>query len=414
MKPGVLALAFAGACCLASSGWAAESLHLAQAVERSLAQNPSLSASRSDLDAVKALAARESMSPQFVLTGEFENFGGTGETSGTRSAEATLRLGRTIELGGKQKARRDLGNAQIAQQDNALALARISITSTTTSRFIAVLAEQERIALLAERIKLADRTRREVAGWVTAGRNPDSDLHTAEIALAEAKLAHTNALLKLKMAKMTLASSWGATRVDFGDVAGNIRTLPPVQSLEKLNERLPETLAFQNANLETGTLSAKKQLAVSSSTPDIDLSLGVRRLENNDHALVFAASIPLGTDSRARHAIAEANAQLVAAQSRRQAFESEASQLLFSTYQELIQARQEYELLSNSMIPKAKQALAVSQKGFQRGRFSFLILAQAQNTLFDLRKRSIDAAERYHTLYSGIERLTATEKDKQS
>ena len=70
-------------------------------------------------------------------------------------------------------------------------------------------------------------------------------------------------------------------------------------------------------------------------------------------------------------------------------------------------ARTEYEALRTRMLPKAEQALAVTRRGFEAGRFSFVSLAQAQRTLFDLRARSVEAAARYHTRLVEVERLTA-------
>ena len=70
-------------------------------------------------------------------------------------------------------------------------------------------------------------------------------------------------------------------------------------------------------------------------------------------------------------------------------------------------ARNEYEAVRTQMLPKADQALAFTRRGFEAGRFSFIALAQAQRTLFDLRKRSVDAAARYHTILVEVERLTA-------
>ena len=405
---GIIAMLFAMACCITSTGWATESLRLSEAVDRSLALSPVLGAARSDLVAVTSQAKKDGMSPQFVLTGELENFAGSGAHSGFRSTETTLRLGRVIELGGKKEARRALGAAQIAQQDNAVALTRINVASRTATRFIAVLAQQKRIEILEEKVRLANSIRREVAGWVTAARNPVSDLHAAEIALADAKLALETAKSRLQMTRITLAASWGSTRADFYDVIGDLHTFPPVESFEVLAQRLPASLAMQSASLETRTLTAQRQLAISSSKPDIDLSFGVRRLEEvNDHALVMSVSIPLGSKPRATLAITGASAQMEAARMRHEAYESETYQTLFATWNELAQARQEYEAVSASMIPKAEQALAVSRKGFNTGRFSFLSLAEAQGTLFSLRMRSIDAAERYHTLLVEIERLTA-------
>src|SRR3546814_1565647 len=59
-------------------------------------------------------------------------------------------------------------------------------------------------------------------------------------------------------------------------------------------------------------------------------------------------------------------------------------------------ARTEHDALLEEMVPKAEQAYALTQRGFEAGRFSFVTLTQAQRTLFELRERSVDAAARYH------------------
>src|SRR3546814_4511290 len=77
-------------------------------------------------------------------------------------------------------------------------------------------------------------------------------------------------------------------------------------------------------------------------TPDIDVSIGVRRLEAlDDQGLVMSVSVPLGSRPRASLAIAEADAQLAAVQLRREAQRAESRQALFALYQEMRHARTE-------------------------------------------------------------------------
>ena len=96
---------------------------------------------------------------------------------------------------------------------------------------------------------------------------------------------------------------------------------------------------------------------------------------------------------------------------RRDALRYERHQALFEKYQELGHARLEAETLRKKMIPKAEQAIAFTRRGFAEGRFSFIALAQAQKTLFELRERSTEAVARYHTLLVEVERLTAAAQD---
>lgn len=404
----LLVLAFASGCGVVPMGQAAEPLRLEEAVARSLASNPSLAAEAAELRAVQARAEREGLPTPYVAGVDLENVGGTGALSGVHSAETTVRLGRVIELGGKRAARQALGAAEIAQQRNVSDTARLDIASRTTARFIEVVADQQRLEFAQEQVKLAERTRREVATWVAAARNPESDLRAAEIAVVNAELEREHAEHELASARITLAASWGSFEPDFTAVAGDLRELPAVESFETLAARLPMTTAQRNALLEGETITAKRRVAEASAKPDINVSLGVRRLEAlNDQGLVMSVSVPLGSKPRASLGIAEADAQLAALESRRDAQRFESHQELFEKYQELKHARTEYEALRTKMLPKAEQAFAFTRRGFEAGRFSFVSLAQAQRTLFELRERSVEATVRYHTLLVEVERLTA-------
>jgi len=195
---------------------------------------------------------------------------------------------------------------------------------------------------------------------------------------------------------------------DFTSVIGNLNELPKVESIETLAARLSMTPAQRNGLLEAEAINARRRVAQASAKPDINVSLGVRRLEAlDDQGLMLSVSVPLGSKPRASLAIAEADAQLTALELRRDAQRTESYQALFEKYQELLHARTEYDALHTRMLPKAEQALAFTRRGFEAGRFSFVSLAQAQRTLFDLRARSVEAAARYHLRLVEVERLTA-------
>ncbi len=404
----LLALALAGACGIALPGHAAEPLRLEDAIARTIAANPALAAESAELDAARARARRDALPTPYVIGGDLENVAGSGSLGGVRSAETTLRVGRTIELGGKRAARTSLGDMEVARQQHAANTARLEIESRTRTRYIEVLADQARLQAAREQVVLAERTRREVAGWVAAARNPESDLRTAEIAVAEAELAREHAEHELASARLTLAASWGAFTPDFDHVDGDLAPLPPVEPFDTLAARLPASSAQRAARLDADRIAARRRLADASAKPDLQVSLGVRRLEVlDDQGLVMSVSVPLGSRQRAAFSIAEADAELAALEARREAERFERHQRLFKTYQELLHARTEHESLQTKMLPKAEQALAFTRRGFEAGRFSFVSVSQAQKTLFDLRRRSVDAAARYHILLIEVQRLAA-------
>ena len=407
-------LVLAAISCQPTSVQAAEPLRLEEAVARAVAASPALVAEVAQLQAVQARAEREALPAPYALGGELDNVAGTGSLSGVDSAEATLRISRVIELGGKRAARRALGQAEVGLQENLAEIVRVDLVSRTATRFIEVVVGQQRLAYAREQVEQANQTRAAVEAWVRAARNPESDLRAAEIAVAEAELAEEEAERELDSARVTLAASWGALEPDFAHAAGDLQKLPVIEPFETLGARLPMSPQQRASLLEAETIAARRHLARAAAKPDINLSLGVRRLEAfNEEGLVMSFSMPLGARSRAAHGIAEANAQLAALEARREADRLEPHPAFFGHYQEHLHARTEFEAYRDRMLPKAEEALQFTRRGFEAGRFSFAALALAQKALFDLRGRSLAAATHYHQALVEVERLTTVTQDIQ-
>jgi cobalt-zinc-cadmium efflux system outer membrane protein len=381
----------------------AQSLKLDQAVSRSLASAPLLQARSAELQATSERARRESLPAPYYLSADIENVAGGGALSGTDAAEVTLRVGRTLELGGKRAAREALGSAETSLREHELAVTRGAISDLATRRFIEVLADQHRLRLAQDIVALAEATRREVSRFVESARNAESDLRIAEISLADAELEREHAEHELASARVTLASTWGSWQPEFEQVDGELFSLPEAGSLARWQSRVADAPALRRRQLELGITGARRAVARASASPDVNLSLGVRRLEAfDDNGLVLGASLPLGNRSRSRLAQSAAEADAGALAGYQQDDLADTHQRLFESHQELIHARTEYTTVSQQMVPKAEQALALVQQGFERGRLPLTTLLQAQRSLFELRRRSVDAAARYHEILSGL------------
>src|SRR3546814_7376266 len=110
---------------------------------------------------------------------------------------------------------------------------------------------------------------------------------------------------------MTLAASWGAIQPDFTAVTGDLRELPPVESFEALVARLPMTPTQRDTLLQADTIAARRRVAVTSATPDIDVSIGVRRLEALDaQGLVMSVSAQLVSRPRDSLVISDADEKM--------------------------------------------------------------------------------------------------------
>ncbi|MBL8269937.1 TolC family protein, partial [Steroidobacter sp.] len=102
----------------------------------------------------------------------------------------------------------------------------------------------------------------------------------------------------------------------------------------------------------------------------------------------------------------EAQVRLSQNDALREAARLNARSALLSLYQEMTTAGARVETLRNEALPQAQVALDQTRGGYERGRFSFLELATAQEEVLALRSAAIDAAADFHRMLIEIERVT--------
>lgn len=392
----------------AGSSEPAGDLTLAGAVEAALAHNPDLAASAYDIRVAQARVLQAGLRPNPALTAEFENMAGSGAFRGIDALESTLSLSQVIELGDKRARRSE---AAAADRDLAAVEQRarqLDVLAEVTRRFVALLVAQERRALIGSTVELAHKTLEAISVRVQAARSPEAERSRARIVLMRAQLDLRQAETDLRSARHALAAMWGSTEPRFREAHAALFTLEEVRSFESLVdslERSPDFLRFASvARLR----EAELRLARAQARPDLSLSAGVRRLQDSgDHALVAGFSMPLAIFNRNQGGVREAEVQQARNGAERAAAFVRARATLFALYQTLGTARARLETLVTEAVPQAEAALAQTQYGYERGRFSFLELATAQQDLLALREAAIAAAADYHDAQTEIERLTS-------
>jgi cobalt-zinc-cadmium efflux system outer membrane protein len=211
----------------------------------------------------------------------------------------------------------------------------------------------------------------------------------------------------MRAARQGLAALWGSRLPEFTEASGDLLNLRPVLPLATVLaelERNPDYLRFAS---EARLRDAELRLARAQVRPNVVFGIGMRRYEaTNDSALVAGFSLPLPVANRNQGGIREAEMLRARSDADRQAALTRAHATVFGLYQELSATRVRAETLRNGALPEAQQALEQTQYGYERGRFSYLELATAQQELLDLRAAIIDAAADYHRLLAEIERLT--------
>lgn len=381
---------------------------LAQALDAALALNPELTASRYELNAAQAriVQAGKPLNPELSL--ELENFAGAGANEGTDSLETTLSFSQVVELGGKRDLRLSIAEADRDAVVLDVRAQQLDVLAEVTRKFIDVVVAQERVRYADENAGLAQKTLDAIASRVKAARSPVAEESRSRIALTRAQIEQQQAKLELETARGGLALSWGKSKPGFTSASADLFAFPPLAPFEDLAqkiERTPDILRFAN---EARMRDAELRLARAQTRPNIAFSLGVRNFrETGDNALVAGFSVPMALRDRNQGNIAEVRARGAQLDSQRQANMTRTLAALYALYREATAAKERALALRDQAIPQARDALAQTQYGYERGRFSYLELLTTQQDLLELNEAAIDAAADHHRLIAEVERLTS-------
>lgn len=382
-------------------------LTLDGAIAAALVRNPDLAAGGFTLRAADARVTQARLRPNPELSVDFENFAGSGAAAGTDVLESTLSLSQVVELGGKRRLRTDLALMDRELLGIERQAQELDVLAEVARRFIALAAAQDRVALASMTSAIAQRTHDAVAIRVQAARSPEAELSRASIALTRARVEVQQAESAMRAARQALAALWGSRQPEFIEASGDLLDLSPVRPLETVLAELEQNPDYLRYASEARLRDAEVRLARAQARPNIVFGLGMRRFEDRkDSALVAGFSIPLPVSDRNQGGIREAEMLRARTDAQKHAALTRAHAIVFGLYQELSATRVRVETLRGGALPEAQKALEQTQYGYERGRFSYLELATAQQELLDLRAAIIDAAADYHRLLAEIERLT--------
>jgi outer membrane protein, heavy metal efflux system len=169
-------------------------------------------------------------------------------------------------------------------------------------------------------------------------------------------------------------------------------------------EQSPDFLRFAS---EERLHEAELRLAATQRRADLTVGGGIRRLQSGgDFGLVASVSIPLFAGKRVDGAIKEAAARRDAVGAERQAALVRARANLYALHRQLTDAVGIVQSLEATDIPKMEEALEETVYAFERGRYSYLELVDAQREYLAVQAERIDASALAQMLAIEIERLT--------
>lgn len=381
-------------------------LTLDQALTRLLQQSPRLSSLVHEITARKYDAAQAGLRPNPEFSVEMENFAGSGQFSGTDSAETTVRLSQVLELGGKRARRHDVGRLDREAAEREYQIARADLLAETAERFFAALAAQQRVALAEEQAALTGEVLQTVEERIAAGKTPEIERIRFQALVSEARLRLQQARQELTTSRHALATLWGSAQADFSRVQGPFDEIHPIPEWPKVASLLDDSPQIDLQTTVIRRTDRVLSLERARRIPDLTVSLGVKNDQGSgDNALVAEISLPLPVFDRNRDAVAAARARRAKARNGALDARLQLQTELLEAWRKLRAAHSEIEMLREEIVPTAQQGFDGVVYGYQAGKFGFLDVLEAEKSLFEARSRYIEAAATYHRTASHAERL---------
>lgn len=394
--------------CLPTWAEPSPTLSLSSAINQALQGSPALASANASLVAAQGNERQAGAFSNPEIGFEAENLAGSGDYRGTDAAEYTYSISQKVELGGKRTSRRSVATAEREAFSKSAEGTRLDIIRDVTTAYGEVLAEQEKLKLAEARTNLAKDVLANVSQRVGAARDPLIYRNQADVAFATAKLDAQNTQRQLQFAKRKLAAMWGDALLT-----------QPLDSVVLTSATAPEPLDVYQARLAsnpdlqryTDLQSAKEaalRLEKAQNMPDPSFSLGVRDFRETGHqAMVAGVSLPIPVLNRNQGNVARAGAEITQAEQDGRQARLNAEQALHEAWLDWQSAHAEAAELQASIIPSAEEALKLSRQGYERGRFSFLEVLNAQRTLAEAEGQRITALQRQLNAKATVERLTA-------
>jgi len=390
-----------------SASHSAEPLTLAAAVDRTLRSNPDLAVLPARKLEQNARIELAGLRPQLAIDAQIENAFGSGAYRDLNGTETSLSLSQVIELGDQRRKRLAAARDGMDTLELAQTGAQLDVVAETTRRYIELASEEQQRTLAAQWLAASQRKTSEVERRVKAARDPEVELVRAQIDLSRAELSVRAAADRVRIAQRKLAAMWGATEPDFERIDVDLFNLPNIEALQHRMEKIASSADFLLFATEIRQREAEMALAKAQARASITVSAGIRRLEaTGDQAFIAGFSMPLASARYAKPRIAEAQARRDGLERERDAALIKARASLFEVAARLTHAVEEAQTLRDDLLPRMETAVKATEYAWQRGRYGYIELTEAQREQLALRLALITAATNAHLYRIEIERLT--------
>jgi cobalt-zinc-cadmium efflux system outer membrane protein len=346
---------------------------------------PRLAVGEAETRAAEGRAAQASARPNPTLDLQVENIGGDGPYRDFQSAETTLSVGQTLELGGKRGARIATARAELDTARSRASLGRVAYARDLTVAYATAEATGEHLVVAREGNDLAQADARAARLLVDNGKEAELRALQANAAASAAQAEASRAEAEAGAALARLAALIGGERTFTAVTPG------PLDRAWRGAASTGWAPTVAVAAAEQRVATRKLDLERRRATPDLSVSFGVRRLNGDDAtAAVAGFSLPLPLFDRNRGAVKSAQADADAARARLLMAQADAVADRRSAEGDATAAERSAGAAREGEAA-AREAYRLARLGYEAGKLPLIELLSARRDLVAARQRHIEA-----------------------
>lgn len=384
-------------------------LNLAEACGLAVQHHPALATYPMDLRASDARFLKATRMPNPQLTTNGEDFLGTGQAQGLRSAMFTAQITQVLETGGKRQARQSLAQAERSVMLADYGVKRLEVIMTTSERYIEAVAAQESLSFYRGGLQRERETVALVSAMVEAGRSSTSALQQAKVSLVNIELEIATAQQARRRALRALALQWGDDTGPGIELAATLDAPPnSIASAASLRGELARHPKQLLAEAKVTEALAAEGLARSNQHGDISLTGGVRESNAIDSSSAYlGVSLPLPLFDKMQDEIVATEALAEKAKLEVKAAAREVGNDFSLAWGDLSSAQELASTVEQKLLPAATDLFRNAEASFREGKFTALEYLSAQKQFYEVRTRWLQSRLQYQLAAARVQALTS-------
>lgn len=390
---------------------ATSTLDFNTAVNRVLTNSLKLSIASRDICAKRGDVVQASLYPNPEFSYDLTPSDGSGSHRSRNEREEVYSLSQLVELGGKRELRTEVASSLHQAAQANYEIARWQTMNQVSKTFIATAIAQERIQLAIHQQEVADAIWQATYDQVDAGKISPIQLNKAEVSRSLASLVLEQAYANWDTQRHLLASLWSSSCPDFQAISFplfDITLLPPQQAYWSTLCQHPELV---QSLFDYRTAYKTWKLEKAQSIPDVVVRVGYQNdRDAGDRGWVFGVTVPIPIFDANQGNIRRAYCETLKAGDIGQQIWKTLELKLSVVYRSAVQAYHNVIHLRDRVLITAQQSFSRTQEGYKEGKFAYLEVLDAQQTLFDTQERYLQALFDYHRYKADLDYLT-TEMD---